>query len=148
MHMVRGFALGAIALALVVTLPLVGCGPAGAAKAPVKGKVVASGQPVTGGTLTFAPMNVTNATPVVGEIQSDGTFVMTTDRKGDGLAIGKHQVNYSAPLSEVTETESGPDVPAKLSPFANLRVQQPEVEVKAGENDLTIELIPRSGADQ
>ena len=138
MRGVRGLVF--IAMAAILS----GCGGSGAAKAPVKGKVTSGGQPVTGGTLTFAPLEGTvNAVPVVGQIQSDGTFVMSTDRAGDGVAIGKHQVSYSAPDAQVTETEDGSDPVVKLSPYAGLMVSQSDVEVKSGENDLTIELVPR-----
>ena len=138
MQFVRRFA------ALLACAALAGCGAGSAAKAPVKGKVVASGQPVTAGTVMFAPVGGQDkAVAVAGQIQTDGTFVMSTDRAGDGVAIGKHQVSYSAPDSEVTETTDGSDPIVKLSPYVNLVVQQPDVEVKAGQNDLTIELVPR-----
>lgn len=137
MHVLRGFVL------VVAALTVIGCGGSNVAKAPVKGKVMANGQAVTGGALTFAPMGAENAVPVVGQIQPDGTFVMSTDQAGDGVAIGKHQVSYSAPDSEVTETTDGSDPIVKLSPYAGLVVGQSDVEVKAGENDLTIELVPR-----
>lgn len=138
MQLTRRFA------ALLACAALVGCGAGGAAKAPVKGKVVANGQPVTAGTVMFAPVGgQDNAVAVAGQIQTDGTFVMSTDRAGDGVAIGKHQVSYSAPDAEVTETTDGSDPVVKLSPYVNLVVQQPDVEVKAGQNDMTIELVPR-----
>ncbi|HEX5103556.1 MAG TPA: hypothetical protein VFV87_07085 [Pirellulaceae bacterium] len=127
-----------LALGLVV-----GCGGSGPAKAPVKGKVLAGGQPVTAGRLTFAPADgIDGAVPIVGQIQTDGTFVMSTDRPGDGIAIGKHLIAYTAPDAEVTETENGADPIVKLSPYARLVVQQGEVEVKPGENDLIVELVP------
>src|SRR5262245_52165837 len=109
---------------LVVVTSLVGCGDSSAAKAPVKGKVTAGGQPVTGGTLTFAPQGGIKSVPVVGQIQTDGTFVMSTDRAGDGIAIGKHQVAYSAPDAAVTETTDGSDPIVKLSPYTGFVVQQ------------------------
>jgi hypothetical protein len=112
--------------------------------APVKGKVTASGKPVSGGTITFAPIDVENAQPVVGEVLPDGTFVMTTERVGDGVAIGKHQVTYTAPNAEVTETTDGSDPIVKPSPFAGLVVQQPEVEVKSGQNEVIVELVRAS----
>jgi hypothetical protein len=129
-------------LILLVAVILAGCGESGAAKAPVKGKVVANGQPVTGGRLTFAPADAANvAVSVVGQIQSDGTFVMSTDREGDGVAIGKHQLTYSAPDAQVTETTDGSDPLVKQSPYAGMVVQQSAVEIKPGQNELTIELI-------
>jgi hypothetical protein len=144
MQLVRRFSPGACpAWLLVLAVAMLGCGGGGPAKAPVKGKVVAGGQPVAGGKLTFAPGgDVQGAVPIVGQVQPDGTFVMSTDREGDGVAIGTHQVSYSAPDAEVTETTDGSDPIVKLSPYANMVVQQREFEVKAGQNELTIELVP------
>ena len=45
---------GLVFVAIAATLS--GCGGSNVAKAPVKGKVTASGQAVTAGTLTFAPV--------------------------------------------------------------------------------------------
>jgi hypothetical protein len=66
--------------------------------------------------------------------------VLTTQKEGDGAAIGKHQVSYMAPLSEVTTSETA-DATVKLSPLEGLVVKEPELEVKAGDNNLTIELV-------
>ena len=129
-----------LGLALPALL-LAGCGPSGSPVGKVQGKVVSGGQPVTGGTITFTPVaEVADARPATGEVQPDGTFVLTTQKEGDGAAVGKHQVSYMAPLSEVTETETG-DANVKFSPLEGLTVKEPELEVKAGDNNLTIELV-------
>ena len=144
MQFVRRLSRGAYyACLLAIGATVAGCGDSGPAKAPVKGKVLASGQPVTGGQLTFSPgSDVQGAVPIVGQIQADGTFTLSTNRQGDGIAIGSHQVSYSAPDAEVTETTDGSDPIVKLSPYVGLIVQQAAVDVKAGQNDLTIELVP------
>jgi hypothetical protein len=130
-----------VGAALLLAASLVGCGSGSGASAPVRGKVVAGGQPVTGGTLTFSPLAQDSvARSAQGEIQPDGTFELTTERPGDGAAIGKHQVSYMAPLSEVTESETA-DALVKLSPLEGLLVKEAEIEVKPGDNELTIELV-------
>ncbi len=143
--------LGSAALCLAV-LALAGCGASGANKGRVTGKVTANGQPVTGGQLTFSPAaGVEGAAPALGPIESDGTFVLSTDRAGDGAAIGKHTVSYVPPNPEGSEKDgwdgSGPEPPpSKPSPFAGLVVKDSEVEVKSGSNELTIELVPAGGS--
>src|SRR5687768_9930418 len=70
-----------LSLTFLIALLAAGCGQTGGAKlAPVKGKVVANGQPVTGGSLLFAPTDGDIARPATGAINPDGTFVLgTTD---------------------------------------------------------------------
>ena len=125
------------ALSLGSLVPL-GCGPGGAATAPVKGKVLAEGQPVTGGTLILSPTDGLVAAPADGDVQADGTFAIA----GEGAAIGKHTVTYSAPPDEQAEWDGyGQEPPVKVSPYKGLVPKDPEVEVKADENDITIELV-------
>jgi hypothetical protein len=125
-----------------------GCG-GGAAKAKVSGKVVVQGQPVAGGSLTFSPLgegNESAAKPAVAEIQSDGTFVVATDRTADGAAIGRHQVLFSAPSSNVQWDGYGEPPPGLTSPYLGLVPKEPQVEVKTGQNELTIELVNPAAA--
>jgi hypothetical protein len=127
---------------------LAGC--SGATLGKVNGKVVANGQPVTGGTLTFAPLDASSdnpASPASGQVQADGTFVLTTLKDGDGAAVGKHKVSYIWPARkgrenwDETAPNPGPPPPETISPFEGLKVKEPaEVEIKAGSNDITVEL--------
>jgi hypothetical protein len=131
---------------------LAGCGPGGGPIGKVNGKVVANGQPVTGGSFTFAPINSSPdnpALPANGQVKSDGTFVLSTHKEGDGAAVGKHRVSYSWPARkgrenwDETAPGAGPPPPETISPFEGLVVKDPpEVEIKAGTNDITIELVP------
>lgn len=43
------------------------------------------------GTVTFEPDD-DYGRPARGELQSDGTFELTTDKKGDGVVAGNHKV--------------------------------------------------------
>ncbi len=136
-HRVIGFT-GAVLLAAAV-----GCG-AGGGKASVSGKVLAGGQPVTSGSITFMPINSEGgASPASGEIKPDGTFVMGTEKPADGVAVGKHSVSFSAPSVEQPEWDGyGTPPAAKEVPYANLVPKQTELEVQAGANDITVELVP------
>lgn len=132
------------AVGLLVTAS--GCPKGGAAykTAPVKGKVVYNGQPVTSGSIHLQPVAVQGAAasnpgqPANGQVQSDGTFVLSTYKEGDGAVIGKHKVSY-IPVSKGAETyEDKPEV----SPYLGLVPKEQEVEIKPGQNELTIELVP------
>ncbi len=149
-HCKRATSQVALALMAVGCLTFVaGCG-GGGARGKVKGKVVAGGQPVTGGQLQFAPVAEgagEGATNAIGTVKPDGTFELMTDKPGDGAAIGKHKVLYTAPPDEQAEWDGyGTAPPVKASPFKGLAPKEAEVEVKSGSNDLTIELVPAGAA--
>jgi hypothetical protein len=110
----------------------------------VNGKIVANGQPVTAGQLTFNPVaGMEGATAAVGTVNADGTFELQTIKPGDGAAIGKHTVSYTAPAPEGPEWDGyGTPPPMNHSPFEGMIPKENEVEVKAGNNDITIELVP------
>jgi hypothetical protein len=87
-----------------------GCGPDGAFKTdlvPVKGKVMYKGKALTKGTIRFEPDGY--GREARGQIQSDGTFVLTTDKSGDGAVPGHHRVSISgtgpAPRKELIPTK-------------------------------------------
>jgi hypothetical protein len=58
---------------------------------PVKGQVTYKGQPLTKGEIKFEP-DGGYGRRAKGELRSDGTFVLTTDKEGDGVVAGHHQV--------------------------------------------------------
>ncbi|MCA9210071.1 MAG: hypothetical protein KDA55_17055 [Planctomycetales bacterium] len=141
--------IGLAGMAMLVSTFLAGCGASGPPRGQVHGKVVANGQPVTEGVVTFAPIATPGQAELgkagMGEVQSDGTFTMGTEKSGDGVAIGRHRVMYSPPVIEWNAPEwdgTGPRPEAPKSPYAGMAPQQTEIEVKAGDNDVTIELTP------
>ncbi len=83
-----------IVVAAVSVMICWGCGPAGSGKMPdaipVKGKVTYKGQPVTKGSITFEPDGF--GREAHGPIQSEGTYVLTTYKEGDGAVTGHHRV--------------------------------------------------------
>jgi hypothetical protein len=129
---------------------LIGCGSGGVSKGTVKGKVVANGQPVTGGSITFVSTDpASGATPASGEVKSDGTFEMMTTKPGDGAPIGKHTVSFSPPFVEQPEWDGyGTQPPQKEVPYVGLVPKETTVEVKSGANEITIELVPPGSAGQ
>lgn len=117
---------------------LAGCG----SKAnSVSGKVTFQGQPVTGGSITLAPESG-GGKPAAANVQSDGTFAMEPGSDAGGAIVGRHRVQYSAPVTELpagVELQPGQSPPA--SPFDRLKPKTDVVEIKAGKNELDIELV-------
>jgi len=85
------FPLG-LSLALLALPAFVGCSgdsdelPTG----EVYGKVTYQGKTLPSGSVTFIPDGPGKA--AAGEIQADGTYVLTTYSQGDGSTIGSHKV--------------------------------------------------------
>ncbi|MCS7305346.1 MAG: hypothetical protein NZ602_09605 [Thermoguttaceae bacterium] len=79
--------------ALAAGVVLAGCGGSEFQLAPAKGKVTYKGKPLEFGTVIFIPEKGPAA---IGQIQSDGTFVLETGtqsgRMRKGAVVGKHKV--------------------------------------------------------
>ena len=106
----RALAIGRLA-ALAGLLAGCGSGEDLPATTPVKGKVTYQGQPVPKGTVTFQPAN---GRPATGQIQPDGTFVLSTFGDKDGAIPGKHAVMIVSQDGDPTKMPSSPGyVPPK-----------------------------------
>jgi hypothetical protein len=90
---------------------------------PVKGTVTYKGKLVTKGTVHVEP---DAGRPAEGEIQSDGTFVLSTFTPGDGVIPGTHKLAVAAPRSMV---------PPRRPNHSAM-----EIEVVEGKTDYPIEL--------
>lgn len=121
---------------LALLLSTTGCGSGELATAPIKGKVMMGGQPVTEGGISFSPLTP-DAKPAVGDIKPDGTFELSTYGTNDGAVFGKHRVAFSAPLPKPASDPNAPPPPSGLQGAA---IEPAEVEVKAGTNEFTFEL--------
>jgi hypothetical protein len=83
-------------LSAVLLVPCWGCGTSNGQMSPlvaVKGKVTYKGQPVAKGTIRFEPEGY--GRPATGRLQSDGSFVLGTNKEGDGVVAGAHRVSVS-----------------------------------------------------
>ena len=69
---------------------LAGCNR-GPKMTPVTGKVIYNGRPLEFGVVMFQPPS---GQPAQGEIQPDGTFILSTYRLNDGVVLGKHKVPH------------------------------------------------------
>lgn len=130
------------AVAVLAAAAVAGCGGGRLKTAVVHGKVTYKGKPIPQGTVTFIP--TVNGPSATGEIQSDGSYTLTTYSKGDGAIIGSHKVmvvsmqDMAGRLPEERTPLPPPLVPDK---YTNPATTPLTVEVKDQENtiDLTLE---------
>jgi hypothetical protein len=123
----------------VVTAMLLGCvGGCGAQGSgtlpqliPVKGKVTLKGQPVTNGTIRFEPDDYGRAAS--GKLQSDGTFVLTTQKEGDGVVPGHHRVSIT---NYDTKSKEG----ALLRKTLNASKSKLEADVSAEKTEFSFDI--------
>lgn len=83
--------------AVLVGLGLAGCGES-SGRPPlgrVSGTVTYNGKPVTSGSVNFTPVSGRggdSGQPAIGQIESDGSYTLTTFDTGDGAVLGQHTV--------------------------------------------------------
>ncbi len=93
--------------AVLLMITLTGC-DSRPAMGPVAGKVTLDGKPLAFGKVMF--QNVAGGQPATGEIQPDGSFVLSTFRPEDGAIVGNHRIRV------VCYTSQDPAVVAKSGP--------------------------------
>lgn len=137
---------GLLFLASTSLLMFSGCfGQKGLETARTTGVVTYNGKPLPYGRVSFRPQA---GSPATGEIQSDGSFSMSTYGNGDGAIVGTHQISITAteadagkgneadPNTEMTVSKSM--IPKKYTSFSTSELTA-EV-VASGENHFTLEL--------
>ncbi len=121
--------------ALVLIGSCAGCGANGAGTMPtlipVKGHVTFKGEPLTTGTVRFEPTDYGRAAS--GKLQSDGSFVLTTLKEGDGVIPGHHRV-YVTDLNP--KSKPGP-VPKRYTTPTTSKL---EAEVSAEKTEFAFDL--------
>ena len=121
-------------------LALAGCGGDRLKTAVVRGTVTYNGRPVPHGTISFIPASGPSAT---GELQPDGSYTLTTYRKGDGAVPGRHTVvivamqDMSDRLPEQRNPLPPPIVPVR---YTSLATSDLRAEVKDEENMVNFSL--------
>ncbi|MEN6408071.1 MAG: hypothetical protein ABFC77_16575 [Thermoguttaceae bacterium] len=119
LNSLRGVLGLAVALAVVLCTATTGCRRSDRSPiAPATGKVLFNGKPLQFGLVMFVP---DHGRPAEGEIQSDGTFQLTTYQKNDGAVIGHHRVaitcEKSSKSGEVEESPGPSLIPPKYSEY-------------------------------
>ncbi len=136
----------------IAALTNAGCGNSAFQVAPVTGKVLCKGQPVTSGTITFTPLgtgsSVETGKPASGAIKPDGTFALSTYGRFDGAIVGQHDVQFvgseggeaDAPEAEGEENSTRPAPPKRVTAQCT-QTSKIVLEVARGtRNEFTIEL--------
>ncbi len=106
----------------VAILILGGAAGCGKKYYPADGQVVfKDGSPLSGGMVYFEPLDATGKASARADIQSDGTFQLGTEVKGDGAPLGRYRVTIIPPLASPAQREKK-TAPAVIHP----RYQHPE----------------------
>src|SRR5262245_24571596 len=108
------------------------------ARVPVAGKVLIDGQPLTKGFITVVPAD---GRPATGQIQSDGTFRLTTFDENDGCIRGTHPVAILA-NEQITPTRMKWLAPKK---YADAATSECAVTIDKAQGDLEIKLTWAGG---
>jgi hypothetical protein len=121
----------ALGLALILSI---GCNRTSLDIAPVHGKVTVDGKPLAKAKIRFAPIakgNTDPGKPAWGEIQTDGTYRLTTYKTGDGAVVGEHWVTILNPDEEL---------PAGVPDFSRLMVRNKALVATARDNEINFGL--------
>ena len=137
------------AVALIIlgaaVLALAGCGSNQLKTAVVRGTVTYKGKPVPNGTISFVPTSGPSAT---GEIQPDGSYVLTTYRKGDGAVLGPHTVVIVA-MQDMSDRlpEARQPLPPAIIPlkYTSLATSDLKADVENKENTINFDLQGEPG---
>jgi hypothetical protein len=124
-----------LALAAILLGACWGCGSGSAVPPsliPVKGKVTYKGQPVTKGIVRFEPDSGFGRM-ATGELESDGTFELTTLKPGDGVVAGEHRVTVSDFDKSLSKDRA-------LRKYGNGSNSGLKAEVTPEKNDFTFDL--------
>jgi hypothetical protein len=129
-----------LGVAFVITLMVSGCG--GDNLAEVAGKVTHNGEPIKGGTLLFSLAGAdTRGRVATAAVQPDGSYLLMTG-DSEGALIGTHTVNFTPPEQDLTEEQrTDPKYIAPPPLYLYLVPKESQVEIKAGENTVDIELV-------
>ncbi|TWT90261.1 hypothetical protein Mal64_06460 [Pseudobythopirellula maris] len=126
--------IGLTAMALMFgVLAISGCGDGRPTRAPVTGRVLIDGQPLTVGTVKFVSSGVRSS---VGQLDGEGRFSLTCYEKNDGVIPGTHRVRIAAKesIDENTVRWHAPKM------YADESTSGIEVVVDEPTQDLVIEL--------
>jgi len=115
--------------------------------APVSGSVTYQGKVLEYGSVMFQPVGVEGAQPARSKIAADGTFVLGTEKPGDGVMVGKCKVRVTAFEAQRTNASGGQHEEMSLGKsavpkrFQNFATSGIEIEVtQQMELPLTIDL--------
>lgn len=122
---------------VVVGLPIFLCALPGCERspmktAPVKGKITFNGKSIARGVVMFVPIRP--GPTAMGQIDSDGNYLLTTFKNGDGAVLGTHLVVVDAKGDE--RPNDGGATPPAIVPdkYLSHATTDLRAEVEEGEN--------------
>jgi hypothetical protein len=135
---------------LVCAVLLTGCSNTNAVY-PVKGKISFEGQPMMGGgSIALYPLSGQKGKMAGGIVAEDGSYVLTTNREGDGSMPGEFRVVITQQTEQEPEATPDGQAPAKAKsvPQANRipnvfsdPIHSPtKITVKPENNEINIDL--------
>ena len=130
---------------------LAGCGGVTARPkvVPVSGKVTQKGKPLTAGDVEFTPVGGAEGGGHIatGQIESDGTYRLTTFNTGDGAVLGPHKVTVvvrsTADMRKMNELGGGKiayKLPPSLLPPKYSKVESTPLKYTVEDKDNTINI--------
>jgi hypothetical protein len=113
---------------------------------PVNGKVTLKGEPVAKGTVTFTPTDQGGGRTATGDLQSDGSYTLTTATPRDGALPGKYRIAISAVEIDrsVTKNKTGGMYRVDLLAKAPRKVLVPLKYGDPNASGLTAEVKPQT----
>jgi hypothetical protein len=103
----------------------------------VSGRVTREGLPLTRGTVNYLPVDARKGHPATGEIQPDGTYMLTTKDPGDGALVGDYRVTIDLVDVEDSRLERMPGGIPRLDPPNTVQVNS-LVPPKFSDPNLTV----------
>jgi hypothetical protein len=123
-------------IALILALPLVGCGPDNVGR--VSGTVKLDGQPLEGAYVEFQP--IAGNAPSGGMTDAMGQYTLRYTREIEGAEIGEHAVRITTASGGDPDAEPPkPPVPERVPPKYNAQTEL-KATVEKGSNTLDFEL--------
>jgi hypothetical protein len=117
---------------LILLLGELGCNR-GPQVAPIEGKVTYNGKPLTFGSVMLQPRQ---GQPAVAEIQSDGSFRLSTMKPNDGAIVGIHKIRVAC-----YESQRNPGQIGGEQMLGKLLI--PEKYTFFDQSGLAVEVLPR-----
>lgn len=128
-----GHNLSLAVMAVVLYVPLVGCGGTdGQNLGTVQGTVTLGGEPLPNAQVVFQPANGRPSTAITND---QGKYELQYTSAEPGALTGSHQVTITTAIDLPDETRAAEKVPAKYNRQSDL-----VREVKAGKNTIDFEL--------
>ena len=127
-------------------MPAIGCEQSGPVVYPVRGVVVyPNGSPFQGGSVEFEALEGEwKGHNARGAIQDDGSFILTTEKQGDGAVGGRQRAIIREPYPSRINTPDSKALPRRSihTKYSNYHTSGLEFTIVEGENELRIEVIP------